>query len=402
MKILQLCYKPPFPAVDGGCISMHTLTKGLINNGHQVKVLTFYSFKHPCDIKNLPKDYVEQTEFETIFADLKLRPLDALLTFLKNESYHVKRFINEEMTKRLEALLQEESFDVVQLESIFLAPYIQTIRRFSKAKLVLRAPNIEHLIWQRTAKNTKNPIKKLYLKQLASSLKAYELEVVNLFDGVYPLTKIDADYFKANGCKVPTRAVGVGMEPIEVKPIPKTEQNTLFHIGSMDWMPNQQAIQWFLDNVWDSIHSKLPNISLYLAGRNMPQWLLELNKESIIVLGEVRNSAEFILSKEIMIVPLLSGSGIRIKILEAMSLRKCIIATSQAAEGIQYEDGKNIVIANTEEEFEKAIYKCITDKEFSQQIAQNAEKLIQERYNIEAIARELVEYYEELDSSSKH
>lgn len=402
MKILQLCYKPPYPAVDGGCISMHTLTKGLLNNGHKVKVLAFYSFKHPCDIENLPKDYVEQTEFETIFADLKLRPLDALITFLQNKSYHVKRFINKEMTLRLESLLREENYDVVQLESIFLAPYIQTIRRYSKAKLVLRAPNIEHLIWERTAKNTKNPIKKLYLKQLASSLKAYELGEINSFDGVYPLTKIDEDYFKANGCKVPIKAVGVGMEAIEVIPIPKTELNTLFHIGSMDWIPNQQAIGWFLDNIWDSAHSKLPNISLHLAGRHMPQWLMELNKENIVVLGEVSNSAEFILSKEIMIVPLLSGSGIRIKILEAMSLQKCIIATSQAAEGIQYEDGKNIVIANTEEEFTEAIYKCINDKDFSKSIAKNAEKLIQEKYNIEAIARELVGYYEELENNQKH
>ena len=165
----------------------------------------------------------------------------------------------------------------------------------------------------------------------------------------------------------------------------------------MNWIPNQQAIEWFLDNVWDIVHEKLPNIKAYFAGRAMPQWLLNLNREGVVIYGEVPDSARFICSKEIMIVPLLSGSGIRIKILEAMSLRKCIIATSQAAEGILYENNVNIVIANTPEEFAESIYKCVTDKEFSHNIAQNAEKLISEKYNINAIARELVDLYCQLE-----
>ncbi|MDD4829948.1 MAG: glycosyltransferase family 4 protein [Bacteroidales bacterium] len=396
MKILQLCYKPPFPAVDGGSMGMHSLTMGLLNNGHKVKVVAFNSYKHTCKVSNLPEEYVEKTNFETVFVDLKLRLLSALLCWLKNESYHVKRFINEQMSSLLTSILKEEEFDIIQLESIFLAPYIPIIRKYTKAKLVLRAPNIEHLIWEKTAKSTKNPFKKLYLSQLASSLKAFEIKQINNFDGIYPVTKIDADFFISKGCKCPCISVPVGFEIADFIDKGIAEPNSLFHIGSMDWIPNQQGIKWFIDEVWDTIHKQLPDVKVYFAGRAMPQWLMNLNRDGITVYGEVPDSARFICSKDIMIVPLLSGSGIRIKILEAMSLKKCIIATSQAAEGILYENNVNILIANTPEQFALSIDKCINDREFCQSIAENAEKLIAEKYNINSIANELVDLYKKL------
>lgn len=393
MKILQLCYKPPFPAVDGGSMGMHSLTMGLLNNGHKVKVIAFNSFKHPSDINKLPKEYIDKTGYETIFVDLKIKPLQALVSWLKNESYHIKRFISNQMKDRLISLLKTEDFDVIQLESIFLAPYVPIIRKYSKAKLVLRAPNIEHLIWERTALSTKNPFKRHYLKQLASSLKHFELKNINAFDGVYPVTKVDADFFVENGCTSPCIGVPVGIECSDFVGMETAEPNSLFHIGSMDWIPNQQGIKWFIDEVWDQVHKDLPHLKVYFAGRAMPDWLLNLEKENIIICGEVPDSARFIYSKDIMIVPLLSGSGIRIKILEAMSLKKCIIATSQAAEGILYENNVNIVIANSPKEFKDSIKKCINDKEFCQRIAHNAEKLIGEKYNVNAVAKELVDLY---------
>lgn len=393
MKILQLCYKPPFPAVDGGSMGMHSLTMGLLNNGHKVKVIAFNSYKHPSDIKKLPKEYLDKTGYETIFVDLKLKTIPALFSFLKNESYHIKRFISKEMKTRIISLLKEEDFDIIQMESIFLATYAPIIRKYSKAKLVLRAPNIEHVIWEKTALSTKNPFKRQYLNQLASSLKTFELKNINAFDGVYPVTKVDADFFIENGCTKPCVGVPVGIETADFVDKETAEPNSLFHIGSMDWIPNQQGIKWFIDEVWDDIHRDLPNLKVYLAGRAMPDWLLNLDKENIIIYGEVPDSARFIYSKDIMIVPLLSGSGIRIKILEAMSLKKCIIATSQAAEGILYENNVNIVIANSPKEFKDSIKKCINDKPFCQMIAQNAEKLIAEKYNINAVAKELVDLY---------
>ena len=125
----------------------------------------------------------------------------------------------------------------------------------------------------------------------------------------------------------------------------------LFHIGSMNWLPNIEGIEWFIENVWPLIIEQYPSITFTIAGRNIPNQFYAKNIKNFKVEGEVPDAKQFMLSKDIMIVPLLSGSGIRIKIIEGMALGKTIITTSIGAEGLDINDGVNILIANTPQEF---------------------------------------------------
>lgn len=396
MKILQFCYKPPFPALDGGSMGMHYVTEGLINNGHEVKVLSFHSKKHPCRVDKLPEEYVEKTHFETVFVDLDIKLLPALVAYLCGESYHVKRFINDQMKRKLVEVLKGEDFDIIQVESIFLTPYLPIMRRFSKAKIVLRAPNIEHKIWERIYKATKTPFKRGYIKHLAMTLKYYELNHINDYDAVSPVTEVDAEYFRENGLRKKCKGIPFGMNPPELLSDVLEEKNTIFHIGSMNWHPNEQGIKWFLEECWDKIRQTTPNVQAYFAGRYMPNWLKNTSIEGVHIVGEVEDSIRFMTSKQIMVVPLLSGSGIRIKIIEAMSIGKTVIATTIAAEGIMYENGKNIIIANTAEEFASAVKYCVENPDKCKSIGEEAYKLIAERYSNDQVVNQLVTLYKEI------
>jgi glycosyltransferase involved in cell wall biosynthesis len=396
MKILQFCYKPPFPALDGGSMGMHYVTEGLINNGHEVKVLSFHSKKHPCRVDKLPVEYVEKTKFETVFVDLDIKPIPALVAYLCGESYHVKRFINEQMKRKLVEILKAEDFDIIQVESIFLTPYLPIMRRFSNAKIVLRAPNIEHKIWERIYKATKTPFKRGYIKHLALTLKYYELNHINDYDAVSPVTEVDAEYFRENGLRKKCKGIPFGMNPPELLSDVLEEKNTIFHIGSMNWHPNEQGIKWFLEECWDKIRQTTPNVQAYFAGRYMPNWLKNTSIEGVHIVGEVEDSIRFMTSKQIMVVPLLSGSGIRIKIIEAMSIGKTVIATTIAAEGIMYEDGKNIIIANSAEEFASAVKYCVENPDKCKSIGDEAYKLIAERYSNDQVVNQLVTLYKEI------
>jgi glycosyltransferase involved in cell wall biosynthesis len=396
MKILQFCYKPPFPALDGGSMGMHYVTEGLINNGHEVKVLSFHSKKHPCRVDKLPVEYVEKTKFETVFVDLDIKPIPALVAYLCGESYHVKRFINEQMKRKLVEILKAEDFDIIQVESIFLTPYLPIMRRFSNAKIVLRAPNIEHKIWERIYKATKTPFKRGYIKHLALTLKYYELNHINDYDAVSPVTEVDAEYFRENGLRKKCKGIPFGMNPPELLSDVLEEKNTIFHIGSMNWHPNEQGIKWFLEECWDKIRQTIPNVQAYFAGRYMPNWLKNTSIEGVHIVGEVEDSIRFMTSKQIMVVPLLSGSGIRIKIIEAMSIGKTVIATTIAAEGIMYEDGKNIIIANSAEEFASAVKYCVENPDKCKSIGDEAYKLIAERYSNDQVVNQLVTLYKEI------
>lgn len=394
MKVLQLCNKPPYPPVDGGTMAMNSITQGLLSRGCEVKVLTVETDKHPVRKERVTDDYRAKTAMESVFVDLSVRPLPALFAMLCGESYHVKRYVNEEFAAKLRTILEGEEFDVVHVESIFLTPYVPLIRKYSKAKVMLRAHNVEHLIWKRVAQSCTNPLKRWYLKHLSLTLRVYELEHINDYDGIVCITKNDADYFRENGCRKPVTVIPFGVEPEDVPQV-EAEPDSLFHIGAMDWLPNQESIRWLLEEVWPVVHREVPRAKLYLAGRKMPECWMKAHIEGVSVVGEVPDAMYFIGSKKINVVPLLSGSGIRVKIIEAMSVGKTVITTTVGAQGIDYIDGENLLIANTPQEFAQQIKRCLDDDDFCHRVGAAAERLIAEQYNEGKLADKLLKFYNE-------
>ncbi|MBR1766453.1 MAG: glycosyltransferase [Bacteroidales bacterium] len=394
MKVLQLCNKPPYPPVDGGTMAMNSITRGLLSKGCEVKVLTVETDKHPVRAGQVDDHYRSRTGLENVYVDLAVKPLPALMAMLCGESYHVKRYINDAFAAKLREILSVEEFDVVHVESIFLTPYVPLIRKHSKAVVMLRAHNVEHLIWRRVAQSCSNPLKRWYLKHLSLTLRVYELEHVNDYDGIVCITRNDADYFRQNGCRKPMTVIPFGVEPEEIPQV-QAEENSLFHIGAMDWLPNQESIRWLLEDVWPVVHREVPQAKLYLAGRKMPERWMKAQIEGVTVVGEVPDAMYFIGSKKINVVPLLSGSGIRVKIIEAMSVGKTVVTTTVGAQGIDYTDGENILIANTPDEFAAQIKRCLDDDEFCSRVGHAAEKLIAERYNEGRLADQLMDFYNE-------
>ena len=395
MKVLQLCNKPPYPPVDGGTLAMNSITQGLLAAGCEVKVLSLCSDKHPVLESRMTESYREATRFEAVHIDLGIHPLDAGVAVLCGESYHVKRFISKEFGQRLAQVLKEEQFDVVHVESIFMTPYVPIVREHSDAKVVLRAHNVEHTIWRRVAQSERNPFKRWYLKHLSLTLAAYEREHLNDYDGVVSITENDAQQLREMGCRRPMLSMPFGIVP-ETEMQVEEEPNSLFHIGSMDWMPNQEGVRWFLKQVWPMVHERMPQLTLYLAGRKMPNDLMHVDMEGVRVLGEVPDAMYFIASKQINVVPLLSGSGIRVKIIEAMSAGKVVVTTTIGASGIGCTDGKDVLIADTPEQFVEQLQRCVDNPEFRQQIGRNAVSLITEQYGNEQLTQRLLEFYDQI------
>ena len=395
MKVLQLCNKPPYPPVDGGTLAMNSITQGLLAAGCEVRVLSLCSDKHPVLESRMPEDYRRATRFEAVHIDLGIHPLDAWVALWCGESYHVKRFESTVFAHRLEEVLKEEAYDVVHVESVFLTPYLPIIRKHSQAKVLLRAHNVEHTIWQRVAQGERNPFKRWYLKHLSLTLAAYERDHLNDYDGVVSITENDAQKLRTMGCRRPMVAIPFGITPDTEMQV-EEEPDTLFHIGSMDWMPNQEGVRWLLEQVWPKIHERMPQLTLYLAGRKVPDDLMRLDMEGVRVVGEVPDAMYFIASKQINVVPLLSGSGIRVKIIEAMSVGKVVVTTTIGAEGIGCTDGKDVLIADTPEQFVEQLQRCVGNPDFRRQIGSNAARLIAERYGSEQLTQQLLEFYNEI------
>jgi polysaccharide biosynthesis protein PslH len=402
MRILQICNKPPFPPQDGGAIGMNNVTQGLIQAGHSLKLISINPPKHHINLNELPAEYVKNTGIELVFVDTDVKSLDAFLNLFTRKSYHIQRFISSVFNTKLKNILQSETFDIIQVESIFLMGYLPTLRKYSSAKVVLRAPNIEFRIWERMAAQAKNPLKKAYLAMLTKRLRKWELEQINRADAIYTVTINDLDFFKNKGCTKPITYIPTGIDITKKTDIDfsQVEFPSLFHIGALDWLPNQEAVQWFLQNVWDKVHAHFPDLKFYLAGRNTPAWIFKLNLPNVEVLGEVADAGEFISSKSVMLVPLMSGSGMRVKIIEGMMLGKTIITTSVGIEGIIHQNKENVLVANTPEEFYQAIVQSVNDRAFCETIGCNAHSNANTNYDNEVLTKKLVSFFSDLLRSS--
>ena len=382
-------------------MAMNSIITGLLESGHQVKILAVNSEKFKVKASDIPEEYRQKTGIELINVDLKVRPLKAFLNLFTKKSYHVERFISERFKKRLTEVLKKEQFDVVQLEMLYMAPYVETIRKHSKAMVVLRAHNVEHKIWERIAKETKFFLKRWYINHLAKTLKEYELNALETMDGIAAITRKDAAFFRKY-CSKPVIDIPYGVYPEEFTPKSEFEGKPRFyHIGSMNWMPNEEGIRWFIDEVLPKTVEKVTDFVYHLAGRNMPEWLTTLQNPHIDVIGEVPDAKAFVAQHDVAIVPLLSGSGIRIKIIESMAMGKTVITTRVGAEGILYDEDVNIIIAENKAKMVEAIRAINENPETAMRIGQAARKLVEETYDNRKIIARLLMFYEQIKPGSK-
>lgn len=394
MKILQICNKMPFPPKDGGAIATLAFTTGAKQAGHEVTLLAMNTVKHPVSEDKI-KLFEQQTRIK-VFAvpvDNSIKLIQAFINLFSKKSYNIVRFASKKFENKLVSILKNEKFDLVQFDGLHITFYLETVRQYSDAKIVYRSHNVEYKIWEHISNNSSG-LKKWYLNILTKRLFRFEINQLNKFDAVVPITENDASLIRQLGCKIPIKVCPAGINIENYQPdFSILEFPSLFHLGGLDWMPNQEGIIWFLKNVWNKIHKTFPQLKFYIAGRNMPLWMQKLQFQNVIMIGEVEDSKKFMNSKAIMIVPLLSGSGMRIKIIEGMALGKTIISTTIGAEGILYEHEKNIFIANEPDEFVNAVRKCVDNKYFAEKIGFNGIKLVKEYYDNKKIVSELVNYY---------
>jgi polysaccharide biosynthesis protein PslH len=396
MNILQVTNKVPYPANDGGAIACMNLTRGFALLGHDVTVLAMNTKKHHTELSDIPESVQDWARFRLVDVPAGISALAATINFLfSGKPYNAVRFISDAFSKELKNVLEEKDFDIVQLEGLYVCPYIPLIRKYSRAKIVYRAHNIEHEIWERTATLTQG-MKKIYLKILSRRIKIFEREFLNQYDLLVPITERDGIILDKLGNTRPAHISPTGIDTTVLIPHSKNlEHPSLFHIGSLEWAPNQEGLIWFIDKCWPKIHEKFPDLTFYIAGRKAPDRLVRWFKApNIVFMGEVDDAYRFMNSKSIMVVPLFSGSGMRIKIIEGMALGKPIVSTPIGTEGISTQSGKNILIADNEQEFVSYVERLITDTELFQTISRNAIEYIQEKFDNLALAGALIGFYE--------
>ncbi len=396
MKILQLCNKVPYPPYDGGAIAMLNMAKSFAKNGHEVTMLAMCTDKHRKSTTQIPTDLGRLIKFIYIDINTRISPLKLIINLIfSKQPYIAVRFINKKFAVALTELLQQETFEIIQLEGLYLKPYIPLIRKNHQGILTYRAHNVESEIWHRIADTTSHMFRKWYIKVLAHRLSIFEKDMINRYDLLIPISANDYSWYQANGNNKPGHLTPTGISEENFNPPIKTHHAIdLFYIGALDWIPNQEALLWFIDRVWPTLKEKQPDIRFHIAGRNAPEWLARKFKNSSVNFhGEVENAQQFIDSHSLMVVPLFAGSGLRIKIIEAMARSKPIITTKIGAQGLNITPGKEIIIADNAEEFILAINQLLDDSSRADELQKNAFAFARQNFSDEQIVKNLLYFY---------
>lgn len=389
MKILLLCNKLPYPANDGSSIAIARMIEGLVAANVELTVLSLNTKKHFKNSNDIPEAIQQKVHFEIVEVDTNPTIGNAFINLFERLPFHVSRFYQKAVEQKLEALLKETDFDIVQAEGLFMMPYKRLVWAKSKAKVVLRAHNIEHLIWQRTAEEHPMAVTRSFLRMQVKKLKRYEDYCAAKADAIIPISPADQPYFEAINPNTHTAVCGTEVFHKHGKYNPKR----FFHLGAMDWLPNKLGVNWLLNDVWPKVMRQNPDLELHLAGRSMDDKLAKHKQPGVFIHGAVADAVAFRAEHGTMLVPLLSGSGLRIKIIEGLSEGLPIISTTIGAEGIKVTDTKDILLADTAEAFAAAILQMAADQSLSSQIGKNAATLAAKNYQNSTIINNLVQFY---------
>lgn len=369
---------------------MGRLAEGLARAGADVEILSLNPRKHRV------AEVVTQVPMQTIEIDTSslLRPVMKALA--GNIPFVVSRFVSNEFREALRATMRRFKPDIVQIESPFLLPYAGAVKQESKARVVLRSLNVEFRIWEGLARNERNRMRRIALRRVASSMRAYEVSHLNSPDAIVPISNADAGDFRALGCTRPIHVVPCGITLADLgdaAPAP----GTVGFIGSLDFRPNQDAVEWIIDALWPRVIERAPEARLSIAGSSPPEWLRQKARgKNIEFLGGIDDAQAFMQRMSVIIAPLFAGGGMRIKVLEAMALAKPVVATSLGAGGIEFENGRDILIADDATSFADCTVRLLHESDTAARIGNAARATVGERYDNDKIARGLIEFYESL------
>ena len=395
LSILLLSNKSPFPPNDGSSVAIESMVRGFVAQGLRVHLLAMNTPKHPKSPSDLPEELQGHVELTMIEVDNQPYIGKALYNLMfSKQSFAVSRFDDQTYRATLCSLLSEKRFDFVQFEGLSLAHYLDDVKKQHKGLIILRAHNVEFRIWERSARHEKNPFKRRYLHIQAERLKQFELEKTPQFDALVPITEVDRETFKDLGISLPSRTAFSGRAFSTSEEKDSEGPARFFFVGAFDWLPNTQGMEWLIDEVWPLIRAEEPKAELHVLGRNCPEGFRRVS--GVTIHPDRRDASGFFKEHHILLVPLRSGSGLRIKIVEGMSLGKAVVSTSIGAEGIPCVSGVNCLIADQAAEFAAHALQLFRETTFRKEMGKEARKTARNYFDRSSIGRSLIEFYKGL------
>ena len=311
---------------------------------------------------------------------------------------NVLNFTSPGVLAQLDRLLQEQAFDVVQIESMHLIAYARRIRQTApRTRLILDWHNIESEILARYAENDPNRLRSVYAKRTSALSRGVEDELLRLCHAHTVCSERERQVLLARVPQARIAVVGNGVdcEFFGEGPSETSERRDVLFMGRMDYHANIDAALFFVREVWPLVRRLRPELRLVIVGAQPPKQVLALRQPDITVTGTVDDVRPFYRSAMVSVVPLRVGGGTRLKVLEAMAAGTPVVSTSLGAEGLAITDGKDILIADAPPAMADAIASLQTESPLWHELAANGRRLVREKYDWSVVGDALLRLHAE-------
>jgi glycosyltransferase involved in cell wall biosynthesis len=408
MRILWLKTELLHPVDKGGKIRTFHMLKEL-KREHHVTYLTLDDGSGAADAEARATEYCHElvrVEHRTrakfsagFYGELAANLISPL-------PYFMKKYESAGMRREIARLVAGDKFDVLVCD--FLQPSVNVPPGLGVAT-VLFQHNVEAMIWKRHYEVQPNPLKKSYLYGQWRKSFAYERAACRRFDAVVAVSREDAETMRSDYGVERVADVPTGVDTDYFRPGAHDNSNgggsgnnnngarrashNLVFTGSMDWLPNEDAIQYFTREIMPLVKERVPDATLTVVGRNPYASLIELSKRdpSIIVTGRVEDVRPYMDGAAAYVVPIRVGGGTRLKIYEAMAMEQPIVSTTVGAEGLPVSDGSHLLLADTPQQFAAAVVRVLTDKPLAAALGASAARLVREEFGWGRVAASFAE-----------
>jgi sugar transferase (PEP-CTERM/EpsH1 system associated) len=308
------------------------------------------------------------------------------LNFFSYEPFNVAKDNNPLLRARAEELVAQENYDLVVCDFIMMVPIAKNLA--CRGSLLFQH-NVEAQIFERYAETASNWARRIVMSLQWKKMVRFEKESGKYFNAVIAVSDQDREQFERDYGWTHVHVIDTAVDVNFFQPREAELPNQVAFVGSMDWLPNQEGVEWFVKQVWPLVRQEHPNAEFKIVGRNPSRQVEALADETgVDVLGTVPDVRPYLDQAALVVTPLLVGGGTRIKIFEAMAMKKAVVSTSIGAEGLKVEDQKHILLADSVAEFANAVNQLLTSQEMRQQIGHAARTLVCEQFAAEPVARQ--------------
>ncbi len=401
MKILWVKAGGLVPPDTGGKIRSYNILRELARS-HSVTFFSFYA-AHDGDLHPSLKEVFHRVVCVPLplpkpksYSELQ----DYLISLFSSEAYGIAKFCRPQVRRALQTLLNEETFDVLLCD--FVSPAAAVPWNWPGPK-VLFTHNVEALIWRRHYEVAANPLWKAISWIEWRRMEAAERRYLQLADRVLTVSDSDRDAFASFVAPEKLTVIPTGVDLDYFQPMPVEEKpDSLVFTGSMDWLPNEDAILYFVQAILPLIKQQRPEVYVEVVGRSPSQKLLAIaeREKSVRLTGWVEDIRPFVARAAICIVPLRIGGGTRLKIFEAMAMGKAVISTSLGAEGLPVQSGKDVLLADTPQDFAQSVVCLLRDSDLRRRLGAGARTLVQENYGWAKVAENVAHTLQECIASN--